>query len=512
MQMHWLDYLMVILFFVVMLIIGFYSVKSVKSSEDFFVGGGKIPWWLSGISHHVSGYSGVVFVGYAGIAYAKGISIYFWWAVNITIAIILGSILIVPRWPRLRRALGIQSPTEYLKMRYNTTAQLIVAISGVIVKLLDVGAKWASMGILLYGFTGIPIWVGIVVSSLVSLVYISIGGLIADLWTDFAQFVVQIIAGLALFIGVLMHLSEYGLNFFTVFSSLPEANTQVFLAGRGQGSLSWTLLYFFVIFFSYNGGTWNLAARFISTPDDKDSKKAAYLSAGLYLIWPFILFFPMWCGPLIFPGLTQLEAEANLYAMLTNKFLPAGLIGLVLASMFANTLSMCTSDANTISSVLTRDILPIFKPSLRNMNDKESLHYARLTTIIFTALTILVALFRDQLGGVTGLILTWFAALLGPTAIPLLLGLMPQFKYADAKAAIASMIGGLGVFVLTKMGLQLEADVALIAPLATSFIIFAGMALLNKYVLGYKVPEEIENLMHDLGGSHEIKEHTAGLN
>lgn len=132
-------------------------------------------------------------------------------------------------------------------------------------------------------------------------------------------------------------------------------------------------------------------------------------------------------GPLIFPGLSQGQAEANLYAMLTNEFLPIGLIGLVLAAMFANTLSMCTSDANTISSVLTRDVLPIIKPELKKMTDKQSLYYARITTIAFTALTIVVALLRDQMGGVTGLILTWFAALLGPTAIPLFIRFMPQF-------------------------------------------------------------------------------------
>ncbi|MFA7129833.1 MAG: Na+:solute symporter, partial [Sphaerochaeta sp.] len=111
MSMHWLDWVMVVAFFGVMLIIGFVSKKSVKNSADFFVGGGRIPWWLSGISHHVSGYSGVVFVGYAGIAYVNGISIYFWWAVNIAIGVSVAAIFIAPRWPRLRRSLGIQSPT-----------------------------------------------------------------------------------------------------------------------------------------------------------------------------------------------------------------------------------------------------------------------------------------------------------------------------------------------------------------------------------------------------------------
>ena len=234
MSMHWLDYVMVGIFFLVMLWIGFNSKKSVKDSKDFFVGGGNIPWWLSGISHHVSGYSGVVFVGYAGIAYSQGISIYFWWAVSIAIAMSIGAVVMAPRWPRLRRQLGVQSPTEYLQMRYNTATQVIVAISGVVVKLLDVGAKWASMGILLYGFTGIPIWIGIVVSSLVSLVYIAIGGLIADLWTDFAQFIVQIVAGSALFIGVVMRLGDYGYNIVSAFNALPEASKGIVNEARGQ--------------------------------------------------------------------------------------------------------------------------------------------------------------------------------------------------------------------------------------------------------------------------------------
>lgn len=495
MVMHWLDWVVVALFFALILWIGVRSGKNINSSEDFFIGGGKIPWWLSGISHHVSGYSGVVFVGYAGIAYTQGMSIYFWWAVNIALATMLGAVTIIPRWPRLRRALGIQSPTEYLKMRYNQGAQLLVAVSGIVTKLLDVAAKWTSMGLLLYGFTGIPIWVGVVVSGLISLIYIAIGGILADLWTDFVQFMVQIAAGLALFIGVIMHLGDYGLNFFTVFQSLPEGHFAVFNAGRGQGSLSWTLLYFFVIFFSYSGGTWNLAARFISTSDGKEAKKAAMFSAGLYFIWPFILFFPMWCGPLLFPGMDQATAEATLYATLTNTFLPTGMVGLVLASMFANTMTMCNSDANTISAVLTRDILPIFKPEILQASEKQSLWYARITTILFTGCTVIVALFSDYFGGVTGLILTWFSALLGPTAIPLLLGLFPQFKYCDSKAAIASMIAGLGVFVATKLGISFEADVALIAPLAVSFVVYTGIGLYNQYCAKMTVTPEIETLM-----------------
>lgn len=497
--MNWLDYGVIVLFLLVMVGIGFYSKNNVKTAEDFYVGGGKIPWWLSGISHHVTGYSGVVFVGYAGIAYALGTAIYFWWAVNIAIAVAVGAVVLAPRWPRLRRAMGIQSPTEYLRMRYNVAAQVIVAVSGIFSKLLDVGAKWASIGILVTGFTGLPLWIGVLSSAIVALFYMSVGGLIADLWTDFAQWVVQTAAGIILFFGTMNFIStNLGMSLFEAFAALPEGNITLFEHTQGQGSPLWTLFYFITVFLSYNGGTWSLATRFISVKAAKEAKRAAFLSAALYLVWPLVVFAPLWLGPLTVPGLTQGEASKTLYSTISMMFLPHGMIGLSLAAMYANTLSMCTSDCNTISAVLTRDILPIFHREILE-DEKKELFYARFTTIIFMAITVVIGLLNDRFGGVASMILSWFAALLGPTAIPLLLGLFPMFKHCDAKSAIWSTLAGFGVFVLTKAGaLTIPADFATIAPTAVTFVVFYGIGLYNQYVAKKEVPEEIEKLMIEL--------------
>lgn len=498
--MNTLDHVIVILFFVGVLAVGLLSGRFVKSTDDYYIAGGKIPWWLSGISHHVSGYSAVVFTGYAGIAYITGTAIYFWWAVNIGLAMVIGAYTVVPRWPRLRRALGIQSPTEYLKTRYNVPAQILVSVSGVIVKVLDVGAKWASIGILLNAFTGMPIWIGIVASSLIALVYMAIGGLLADLLTDFAQFVVQVAAGIGLFIGVVMNLGDKGLTISAALSQLKDmGNLRVFNEGQGQGTPIWTLFYIVVVFLSYNGGTWNLAQRFISTTDDKTSRRSALFSAFLYLFWPLILFFPMFLGPILYPGLTQAQAEANLYSQLTMDFLPNGMIGLVLASMFANTITMCNSDMNVISAVLSRDILPIFKPDMLTRPDKVQLRNARLTTIGFTLATIIIALLRDQMGGITGLILTWFAALLGPTAIPLIFGLFRQFRYSDSTAAILAIIAGFGVFIADQAGMHVNPNIAIILPTAVSFAVYWGVGLINRYIRKIEISDVVDNLLDELG-------------
>ncbi len=498
--MNTFDIIIVILFFIAILVVGLMSGRFVKSTDDYYIAGGKIPWWLSGISHHVSGYSAVVFTGYAGIAYITGTSIYFWWAVNIGLAMIIGAYTIVPRWPRLRRALGIQSPTEYLKTRYNVPAQVLVSVSGVIVKVLDVGAKWASIGILLNAFTGMPIWVGILASSIIALVYMTIGGLLADLLTDFAQFIVQVLAGFGLFFGVLANLSSRGLTFSSALGQLDQmGNLRVFNDVPGQGSPVWTIFYIIVVFLSYNGGTWNLAQRFISTTDDKTSRKSALFSAALYLIWPLILFFPMFIGPILYPGMTQAQAEAGLYSQLTMDFLPHGMIGLVLAAMFANTITMCNSDMNVISAVLSRDIFPIFKPNMLKQPDRIQLRNARLTTIGFTVLTILIALLRDQMGGITGLIITWFAALLGPTAIPLLCGLFKQFRYCDSTAAILSIIAGFGIFIVDQAGVDFNPNFGVIIPTAVAFVVYVGVGLINKYVRKIQVDSEVDTLLDTLG-------------
>ena len=96
--------------------------------------------------------------------------------------------------------------------------------------------------------------------------------------------------------------------------------------------------------------------------------------------------------------------------------------------------------------------------------------------------TLVIALNYERFGGVLGLIVNWFAALLGPTSMPLILGLLPAFKSCGPKAAIASIGAGLITFVITKdMHLSsLALEVGL--PTIVSAIVFIGVGLITKTV------------------------------
>ncbi|SDN08940.1 Sodium:solute symporter family protein [Fictibacillus solisalsi] len=493
--MHFLDWLVLGLFFIVMLIIGFWSFKMVKGSEDYFVAGGKMPWWLSGISHHVSGHSGAVFVAYAGLAYTQGVSLYFWWALPIFVACTIGAYLFAPRWSRLRSTLNIESPTEYLALRYNIPTQQVIAWSGVLLKLFDVGAKWAAIGILLNVFTGIPIMTGVLISGLISLVYITVGGLWADVLNDFVQFVVQLLGGIVMFIVVMIKLG--GPSSFTgIWDQLPAANSDPF---REPYTAGYVIIYAFIVLLSYNGGTWNLATRFISSPSGKEAKKSSLLSAILYLVWPIILFFPMWAAPLILPNLKD---PTQSYALLTQELLPQGLVGLVLASLFAATMSMTSSDSNTIASVITRDILPVMSKRFVGMSQKRALKIARITTLLFTALTLVVAINSDMFGGVIGLLITWFAALVGPVSIPMLFGLLPAFKHCGPVAAIVSIAAGLAGFVVVNYGLDVSLAVQVGTPVLISFITYSAVGWLNR---NQPVSSDVGDLLASLNGKEKDK-------
>lgn len=484
MELKSLDWVVIIAFFIALIAVGIWGHFKNKSSNDYFVGGGKIPWWLTGISHHVAGYSGAVFVAYAALAYTHGFSIYVWWALTVGIAILATIKMFPVRWIRLRKHFNIQSPLEYLSVRYDIKTQQLMAWSGVLLKLFDVGAKWAAIAILMKVFTGIPIFYGVLLAGCISLVYITFGGLWAVIVTDFIQFIVQIGAGIVMFFAVTSRLG--GLNsVFTLWDRLPEVNSDPFAHPYTVG---FALAFLFINALSYNGGTWSLATKYISSPSEKNTKRAAILSGSLYLIWPLILFFPMWAAPIILPGL---EDPTESYGLLTLQLLPAGLIGLVLASMFATTMSMTAGDANTISAVITRDILPALSSKFRTDDHAKSLKIARIVTFTFTFLTIIIAIQYKYFGGVLGLIVAWFAALVGPISVPMLLGLVPAFKKCGPRAAILSIVAGVLTFVVTKM-YTFSFAIEVSFPMIVSFVVYILFGFINRKVV---VKKEITDML-----------------
>ncbi|MFD1145840.1 sodium:solute symporter family protein [Saccharothrix hoggarensis] len=477
--MDTLDWVVVGGYFFVMVAIGYWSRGRIKNIADFFTAGGRMPWWLSGISHHMSGYSAVMFVAFAAEAYRLGLTVYIWWALTIGLGVGIGAFLWAGAWNRLRSKHGVKSPLEYLARRYNVPTQQIMAWAGAALKVVDIAAKWVAVSLLLQGFAGVPIWLGITIVGVVTMVYSVMGGLWADALTDFGQFIIQGLAGIAMFVAVAAHFG--GLDFmWKIWDQLPESHSDPL---SGQYTLIFFMALFLIKTLEYNGGMWNLAQRYMAAPSGAAAKRSALLSSVLWLVWPLILFFPMWAAPLIVPGMEGNAEQA--YVEMGKLMLPAGMIGLVLAGFFSHTMAMVSSDANVISAVITRDMLPRLWKGVTRLSEPAQLQLARITTFAFIGLSMTIALTADTKGFVLKVVIALVAATMGPIAIPLMLGMLPWFKKVGPTAATSSVIGGLGtwavLYVMQQNKVEFVTQAVIVSwPLLVSLLLYLVVGLLIK--------------------------------
>ncbi|WP_328769567.1 sodium:solute symporter family protein [Streptomyces sp. NBC_00286] len=481
--MNGLDWTVLIGYFGVMVAIGVWSHKRVDNVSDFFTAGGKMPWWLSGISHHMSGYSAVMFTGYAAIAYTYGVTSYVTWSFPIAIGIAIGARLFAPRLNRVRARLHVSSPLEYLKNRYNLPTQQALAWSGVLLKIVDVGAKWAAIATLLSVFTGVSLNMGILITGAVTAVYCTVGGLWADALTELGQFIIQFVAGIAMLIAVMAELGG--------FSTLWSVWDEPALDGHseplaGPYMMVFLIAYLFIKTFEYNGGMWNQAQRYMATDSAKSATRSAYLSALLWLIWPLVLFFPMWVAPLII----QTDVPADSYALMAEQLLPHGLLGLVIVGFFSHTMAMCSSDANAIAAVVTRDIMPAVSRKVRQWDTRTGLLAARWATLLFLGLSMAIAtqVNSDFFGDIITVVIKWVAGLMGPIAIPLMLGLLPWFRKSGPTAALISWGLGLVTFWLVNYPIHWNLDGGV--PLQYQVSIPLAVSLVLYILIGYVKPED----------------------
>ncbi|MFM9368368.1 sodium:solute symporter family protein [Streptomyces sp. Da 82-17] len=471
--MNTLDWAVLGGYFFVMVGIGLWSKTRVHNVADFFTARGRIPWWLSGISHHMSGYSAIMFVTFAAVAYDYGITVYFWWPLTIGIGVGIGAFVFAARWNRLRAKHGVDSPLAYLAVRYNLPTQQLLAYSGALLKVVDIAAKWVAIAVLLQGFADIPLVWGITLTGVCTMFYMAFGGLWADVLTDFGQFVIQAVAGIAMLVAVMAHLGGVS-SLWTMWDELPASHSDPV---NGTVTSGLIMAFLLVKTFEYNGGMWNLAQRYMASPSGSRARKSALLSSALWLLWPLVLFIPMIAAPLIVPDIGNAERS---YIMLAQELLPSGLIGLLLAGFFSHTMAMVASDSNVITAVITRDLAPVLVPKVRRFTERQKLLFARITTVAFVAVSMSIALSADPNGFIMTVVVSVVAATMGPISIPLMLGLLPWFRRTGPTAAMVSWAGGLAVWAWLYWGAEGTSETVTVgAPVLTSLVLYVGVGLLK---------------------------------
>jgi Na+/proline symporter len=138
-------------------------------------------------------------------------------------------------------------------------------------------------------------------------------------------------------------------------------------------------------------------------------------------------------------------------------------------------MAMVASDANAISAVITRDMLPVLWGKARAFGEVQRLRAGRIATFGFIALSMLVATQADNLGGVLSIVVSWVAALMGPISVPLLLGMLPWFRRCGSRAALVSWAGGLITYAVLYYGVDAGQTATVATPILVSLALFIGL-------------------------------------
>ena len=436
MTLSTLDWGIIILFFALTLIIGLVvSRKAGTSTTEFFLSGRNMPWWLLGISMVATTFSADTPNLVTDIVRKNGVSgNWVWWAFLLT------GMLTVFVYAKLWRKSGVVTDLEFYELRYSGKGAaflrgfraLYLGVFFNIMIMASVCLAAIKIGSVLLGFTAIET---LVIASTITVLYSSLGGLKGVVITDFFQFILAMVATFwATY--YIIDLPQIGTleNLLTHPNVVPKLD---FIPDFQQREVFITLFILPIAVQWWSvwypgaepGGGGYIAQRMLSAKDEKNAVWATLLfNFAHYALrpWPWILIalasliiFPdIQSIQLAFPNIDPSIVKDDLAYPAMMTFLPAGLIGLIVASLIAAFMSTISSHLNWGSSYVVYDFYQRFvKP---DASEKELVKVGRLSTVVLMIASALFALLLSnaleafqillQIGAGTGLlfIMRWF--------------------------------------------------------------------------------------------------------
>ncbi len=421
------DYVVIAGYFIILLGTALYFSRRMKLSTDFFTAGGNMPWWLAGISFFMASHSALSFVMYGELGYKYGITAVVLYQTSI-VSLTLAGLYVAKRWRRSRTP----TPVQFLEKRYSLAIRQALAWTGFPIRIIDDALKIFSTAIFLYvgmnlSIINLPTAIGI--AGGIMIIYAVLGGQLGVMVTDFLQFVIKMVIVLFIFVLTFARLSGTGftLDQFPVGFLNPLSGTY-----RELNYLSFIIL----MIVSLNSG-WAMVQKYNCVSTEKEAQKVAWLVAGLNFVAPIIFFMPAMLARMLLPNL---QDPKYAYAELAFTVLPTGMMGMLVAGMFASTLSTMGSEFNVLAGILTNDLYKrLFKPQA---TEKNLVKVGRTATLLIGALIIAVAILISVLKGFNmfDIMFKAFGALLPATALPILAGFF--WRRITARGALTGLIAG----------------------------------------------------------------------
>ena len=379
--MHWIDLLIVCFFLGGFAFYGIWQSKLNKSSDDYFLGGRKLPWPVAMLSIVATETSVLTFISVPGLAYRGD-----WAFLQLSIGYIIGRMLVstflLPQYFKH----GISSIYEILGKKFGIEIQKAASGVFLITRVLADGVRFLATAVIVQLVTGWSLQFSVIIIGLVTLIYTLSGGIRTIVWIDSLQFVLYLMGGILSIFFILNYLDQsfvYSIEYLYNSSKLsifdfngnPLIDPFFFISAILGGIL---------LSFSSHGVDYMMVQRVLGTRDLSSAQKAM-VGSGFFVAIQFIIF--LFAGSLIFilfDG-TVLEQDREFTTFIIN-YLPVGIKGLLLAGVLSAAMSTLSSSINSLSSSVINDW----------MGGNKTIKESQFVSFFWGIILILIALLFDE--------------------------------------------------------------------------------------------------------------------
>lgn len=426
-----------ILYFTLLLGVGFYFYRTNQSEKDFALGGRKLNYWITAISAQASDMSDWLFMGFPGVIYSTGL-VGIWTAVGLVLFMFLNWHYIAPRFRIATETTESGTLASFLQNQCGDTSNTIRIISGLLCLyffVFYIAAGLAGLGRVFESAFQINYYHGMFLGLIITLSYSLLGGLLAVAWSNLFQglFLLAVIiivpcyatyqlGGMQPFFA---NLAQYDSSYVSVIPYQHGIITTAFQI------MAWGLGYF---------GQPHILINFMSIDDVSNMKKAKLVGMSWQiLVLSAAIFVGLVGKAFIHPAL--INSEMVFISMVTTLFSPF-IAGFILCSMLAATISTINTQALVSASLITQDLyLPFIT---KELSSEKKLWFSRIAIFIIPLLSLLEACYNSS----TIFDLVFYAwSGLGSSFGPLVI-LSLYTKWITPEGAIMGLItgGAIGIF------------------------------------------------------------------
>jgi solute:Na+ symporter, SSS family len=424
---HW-DWLVVVGYGALLLIVGVSTSRRHARAVDYFLASRSTRWPAIGLALLASNISSTALIGLAGAAYATGISVYdYEWSA--TVILVLFCVFLLPFVLRSR----VYTMPEFLERRYDARARLYFAVLTLFLTMFvdAAGALYSGSLVCRLLVPGTPLVLIAAALAGVAGLYTILGGLRAVIYTETLQAVVLVCGASAVAFAAFHRAGGWH----AVMTQVNPAALSL-IRPSDDAAVPWPglLLGIPVLGFYYWCTNQFIVQRVLSAQDLDHGRRGVLLAGLLKLPVLFLMVLPGTCAILLSP---HLQRPDLVYPTLIFELLPAGIMGLVVASFVAATMSSVASTLNSASTILTMDIVKRFHADL---SEARVVKIGKISTGAFLVVAVTWASQFEHFGSLWHYLQAVLAYAVPPVVALFGIGLF--WRGANASGAFATAVLG----------------------------------------------------------------------